>query len=61
MTEEEKETIAKVAYFFKHTMGRMNVGQSALTGEDIANWNGASVGVSRMCHDHGIDVCGDQK
>lgn len=61
LTEAEKDGIAKIAYFFRHTMKRMNVGGSALTAEDIANWNGASLATDKLCRDHGIDVCGDLK
>jgi hypothetical protein len=60
MSEEEKEGLAKIAYFFRHTMGRVNVAQSALSGEDIANWNGAALAADRMCRDHNVIVCEDQ-
>lgn len=61
MTEEEKEGLAKIGYFFQHTMGRMNVGQSALSAEDIANWNGAAIAARKLCEKHGVEVCADQK
>lgn len=61
MTERDKDDLAKIAYFFRHTMSRMNVAQSALTGEDIANWNGAAMGIERICKENGIHVCGDLK
>ncbi len=43
------ELAGKLAEFFDRTMGKMNVGASALDAQAISNWNECSGGVEKYC------------